>query len=332
MTTSPPQYLPSSRRQLLRWIALLLLLVVPFDQIAGRTLDRLRRRVYQGAMFGTINSALSARPAVLIVGSSAAAHHFDDKSLSEQIGRRVYNAGSDGRGIVFGRGLVALLCKEQRLDLVVVDVKRNADELARSQPSLAPYLDESPVIHDILMANWRNRILLLSRSFRYNGSALPMLSRLRAADPPMPWGFSALTGTYHEGGQEFAAADLKSHGEMKWYASQLDGLISEARACGATLLFVESPVFTQAAAQPDVVSLFRTAATRDRIEYLDLSSDRHPELVDPLLFYDSAHMNGDGARLATRYLADAVIPLLRKPLMDNQALTSNSVDNGSGPE
>jgi len=300
--------------QLWRRLATFIVAVMIAVEGTGHALDRIRHEIYGGTLT-TINVALRAEPAILIVGSSTAVHHFDDEALTAALGARVYNAGSDGRGVVFGRAVLALVCARERLQVVVVDVRRNKDELSRSQPNLAPFVDDSAVVREILDHDWANRVMLSSHGFRYNGAALPALAKLRARFVDRSWGFLPLDATYDP--TEVVRTPSPSPDsvpwyssvirEDHWYAAQLVALVQEARACGAEVMFVESPNAAETERQPNVLSLFHRVADEHSVPYLDFGATARPALRDPTLFADAGHLNVKGARLITAYLQDELL-------------------------
>jgi hypothetical protein len=96
-------------RSLAKRLLIFAAVVVGLDLTIGLGLAALLPRVHAGQQVGVINNAVEAEADVVILGSSHAMHGFNDAELTQLLGMRVHNAGLDGRGVVFARGLLALI-------------------------------------------------------------------------------------------------------------------------------------------------------------------------------------------------------------------------------
>ena len=173
-------------------LAIFAAVAVALDLAIGLGLAALLPRVYAGQQVGVINNAIDAQADVVILGSSHAMRGFDDAALSQILGVRVHNAGLDGRGILFARGMLALIMQQHAPKLVVLDMTY-ADQQRSNAYAFAPYYGRSPIVDALLVdGDWRERVKLASRSFRMNTVALAILGNL--SQPRPAWGFAPADG------------------------------------------------------------------------------------------------------------------------------------------
>jgi len=269
--------------------------VVSLDLAIGFGLAALLPRVHAGQQLGVINNAIDAEAELVILGSSHAIHSFDDAELTRLLGLRTHNAGLDGRGVLFARGLLALISQRHAPKYVVLDMTF-ADNDRTNAYAFAPYYGRSPIVDTLLIeGDWRERVKLVSRSFRMNSVVFAILGNLFV--DRRAWGFEPATGrldpsTRRDDHPERALAHPKPFVE-----ENLIALVEEARAHGARIVFTESP--TYGAARPaDARALYERVAKRLDVPILELS-DEQLASFGPELFKDRSHLNSDGAERYT---------------------------------
>ena len=284
------------------------LLLVLLDAGAGRVLDALHATVGEGQLVGQVNSAIRARADVLVLGASTALHHYDDRALTGRLGLRTFAAGVDGRGVVFSRGLLALAAAAHPPRLVVLDVSY-AERDRTSAQLLSPFYGRDPVVNGILGADWRNRVKLTSRAFRYNGLLLAILAN--RGTPPKPWGFEPLDGALPADAVPGGAVRT-DRGLGPWFDRELRQLVADARGHGARIVFVESPTWGGRVG-PLAMAEFERVARELDVPFHHLTPERCPELAHAALYRDRAHLNREGAGLFTRRVGDLLAQELAPP-------------------
>ena len=275
------------------------LLLVLLDAGAGRLLDALHATVGEGQLVGVVNSAIHARADVLVLGASTALHHYDDRALTERLGLRAFAAGVDGRGVVFSRGLLALATAAHPPRLVVLDVSYS-DRDRTSAQLLSPYYGRNAVVSGILGRDWRNRVKLTSRAYRYNGLVLAILAN--RATPPMTWGFEPLDGALPADAAPGGSA-RPDRGFGPWFGRELRQLVADARGHGARIVFVESPTWGGRVG-PQAMAEFERVARELDVPFHHLTPEHCPELARAALYRDRVHLNRQGAGIFTRRVAD----------------------------
>lgn len=280
-------------------------LMLCLDFAIGTGLAALLPHVRSGQQIGAVNNALAAAADVVILGSSHAQRGYDDEALSRMLGVRVHNAALDGRGVRFARALLALICARHPPKLVVLDVSFSYHERDRLY-GLAPFYGRSALVDRLLVdGDWRRRVKLASRSFRMNGVPLAIAANLFAET--RPWGFEPLAGRLADdlepdpNGRPPARLDAEVE-------RSLLALVGEARQCGATLVFAESP--TYGAYRPaDVREMYARVSEAEHVPRLELDAEALARL-GPAQFSDPGHLNGEGAAIVTAALAARLAPLL----------------------
>jgi len=288
-----------------RWLALFALALVAADQLGGFLLERAYPSVGRGQLAGMVNSAIQARADVLILGASTASHHYDDAALGESLGVRVFNTGLDGRGIVFSRGLLALAGAAHAPRLVVLDLSYS-DRDRTSARILAPLYGRNPVVDQVVAWSWRERLKLVSRSYRFNGLVLPILRNL--GTPPMTSGFEPVDGAIADS-VPWRGPERGAGGFGPWYGDELRQLVREARALGARVVFVESPTWGGRVARVARDEYTQVANEMDVPLHL-LDPEHVAALNQARLYFDRAHLNREGARV----FSSVVTPVLRAEL------------------
>lgn len=284
------------------------LLLVLLDAGTGRLMEALHATVGEGQLVGQVNSAIRARADVLVLGASTALHHYDDRALTARLGLRTFAAGVDGRGVVFSRGLLALATAVHPPRLVVLDVSYS-DRDRTSAQLLSPFYGRNAVVSGILGRDWRNRVKLASRAYRYNGLMLAILAN--RGTPPMAWGFEPLDGTLPAGAAPGGPVRL-DRGLGPWFDRELRQLVADARGHGARIVFVESPTWGGRVGPRAMAEFERVARDLD-VPFHHLTPERCPELAHAALYRDRTHLNRQGAASFTRRVADLLEPELARP-------------------
>lgn len=295
--------------------------LVAVDQLAGAVLRGLFERTEAGESGGVINHALAQTDAdVVVFGSSRAAHHVDPDVLEEVLGLDVYNAGVNGQGIVYASMLQALMLSDGASPSVFV-LQCEPQELFVPEPQrgliMTPFARRDPVVMDILerIDPWI-RVKLLSASYPFN-SKLPGILRNQGTDADED-GFVTLSGRLDS--SPVPASRIEAGLDP---TAPLDPLVSDLYAtfldaaddAGVEVLMFTGPRYRVGGDGPAyarATAFFAELADeRDHARFVALDETELPELLDGAWFSDVNHLNGDGAALFSRRLAERVDETLR---------------------
>jgi hypothetical protein len=284
------------------------------DQAVGRGFDRLLDRVKTGDKIGVTNSAIDHAGSDLIVfGSSRARHHIDPAVLEERLGCSAYNAGLDGQGIYYHRMVESMILgRGTSPKAFVLEIEPYGLHYTHADRAmqLTPYVDRDAnverLIDEITSYSW---LKFLSRSYRYNGLALPILSNLLVSAAPVDPSFDGYEPLQGSLGPEDAFAARRPANrpapEIRDDAVRLyEEFFRDARAHGIEMVLVLGPRMRRFANEGPLFDALVALAERESALLLHLDETRYPQFQDPALFRDYAHLNAEGARQFSELLAD----------------------------
>ncbi len=277
--------------RLAKRLAIFAVVAVSLDLAIGLGLAALLPHVYAGQQVGVINNAVDAEADVVILGSSHAMRGFDDEALTRLLGMRVHNAGLDGRGVLFARGMLALITQKHAPKFVVLDMTF-ADQQRSNAYAFAPFYGRSPTVDALLVeGDWRERVKLVSRSFRMNSVTLAILANLFVER--RPFGFEPATGSLAPTSRRDDQPERPPAHPDPFVEESLIALVEDARVHGARVVFTESPTFGDPR-PADVRALYARVAEKLGVPIVQLS-DEELASFGPDQFKDRGHLNREGA-------------------------------------
>jgi|GEM_PF-1098213 hypothetical protein len=291
------------RRSMWLMAAAFLAAVVLLDRGIFLLLDRAFREVEVGAFGGIINHARKARAEVVVLGSSRALRHYDTALLRDRLGKTVYNAGCDGQGFPYMRGVMDLLLRDYTPELFIIDVDPtfvvDPDPYLDRATLLASFLDESEVIREMIYSRGPlERLKYLSKSFRYNGRALPIL-RDWGVPNRSDAGYEPVDGRMNQALANMALPPMEGKRLDPRDLELLADMIRAARAAGSRVVLVNSPRygadFDSCSIRRACFESLQAVADREGVPYVRVCLDCVPELRDPAMFLNPAHLNREGA-------------------------------------
>jgi hypothetical protein len=308
---------PVSFRDLCLRVICILVIFTGFNAGAGLILDRARNRC-QERESGLINSGRKAGAEVLILGSSRAKHHFDERILADEWGVSVYNAGFSGQGVAFARIILEQIAKYSPPKTVLLDVMPFEDDLDRVH-ALDPWYFESDILQRMpsldsgsnaayVEPSAKTALLMSLPLLRYAGQFSRVISDKahfgeRAFFEPIPARKDAPAWP----------ALQKKLAKPKYigFEPQLEALIDEAAKVGSQVILTFSPCFP-GVDQTAILEPAARIAAQKGVPFLEFPAGGIPELNSQSYFEDYVHMNENGARLFSGYAAKTLAPLLTK--------------------
>ncbi len=305
---TPPLRTAATFRGAALRIAAVLLTAALADLALGFALDASRRRC-AGGESGVIGNARAAAPDILILGSSRAKHHYDDRLLSARWGLRVFNTGQGGQGLPFSRVVLEQVAASKKPRAVIVDVMRFGADLERVH-ALDPWYWESPVLQSLPPVGGsadgkptpprKYRLLMRSACYRYSGKTY---SHIRDAFKPRKSSgfapFETRAPMVRDGAGDGPPQDAG-------FIPQLDALVDECRSLGAEVVLCFSPIMWDGYDR-SVVGPVRDYASRKGVPFVNFNAPGFPGLNAESDFRDSQHLNAEGARRFSEAVA-ATLP------------------------
>jgi hypothetical protein len=295
-----------------------LVLLVGLDRLVYGGLRYAFLKTESGERGGIVNRLRRARADVVVLGSSRAWRHFDTPYMQKMLGVSVFNGGCDGQQLPYACGVADLLVHDGPPKLLVLSLDPSSlDGRAEANERvtvLAPFMDESPVISELICRQSRFQpIKYLSRSVRYNGKPLAIVRNLKWPDHDEN-GFRPLDKRFDP---QAASQDFNVVKRGRTEQSEVDpylvnllrSTIRSARAAGAEVVLTCGPYWRPDGHVPpqhkEGYAAVRSVAAGEKVECIMLTLDDCPDFADPALWADASHLNRAGARaFSERFLAE----------------------------
>ena len=273
--------------------------------------------------YGVWNRIVSGRinAEVLISGSSRALTGVDSRRLGQATGLTCFNIAIDGARLEAQAALLKTYLHHNRAPAVIIQTVDifSLEPLGKVyQPSLyAPYLDEATLYAYTRTAEpgfWMRRHFPLYNfavdKLMLFDSIWRLLGRETASWEYRFDGYRPHNGIWdgsfdrfkaeHPGGQTYRITQAG--------ISHLQHIADLANKCGAKLIVVYPPEFhgnmDLTLNRTEILQAYMTLATQNHVPFWDFSND--PICRDQSTFYNSQHLNRDGAERFTDALAQRV--------------------------
>jgi hypothetical protein len=275
--------------------ALLAAALVGLDLAWGRAATSLESRVIVGEAVGVFNLARISEPEITILGSSRAYLNFSPRHL----GDRVANLGVNGQGVAIARVLWSL--SPQKGGIVVIDPMFFDEEISRL--SGAQHLrGANPVVDEVLApSGWREHIKFASNFYSHAHAVLPAFANL---GKKQDW--RNRRGSLPSAARELVQAPGGPLLPGDWWWTQLDRLVAEVRARGATPVIVISPCANRR------YDLFFDEVVRRHSPTIKIIDDRNALPLASAHFADLMHLNASAAEAWSSGLRPR-LPLSQQP-------------------
>jgi hypothetical protein len=288
-------------------------------------------RTITTSKFGSMNRVMAGavNASIVINGSSRALVHYDPRVIERATARSTYNLGMNGvLTDVQLSVLKAYLRRNKGTRLVIQNLdafslKSTAAGEIYEPPTYVPYLDE-PELYTGLLAidpavrKWKHIPLygytVEDTRFTWMRGLLALVGVQPAEDYVR--GFNprrlAWTGDF-EAFRSSVGSGVRYPIDSRAVAA-LEAVVDAARGAGADVLFVYSPEFIEAQSlvvnRREVFAAFEALASRRGVQFWDYSGSAIGRQRS--MFYNSQHLNADGAaafssELARRLASSALI-------------------------
>ncbi|MFN8250501.1 MAG: hypothetical protein U0V75_01370 [Ferruginibacter sp.] len=290
-------------------IFLVLVTVFILDNAVGRLLRHFYFTETSGLNYRTTYSLDSAKPQVLIIGSSRANHHYIPAVFEAILNKTVYNSGRDGNGTFYQLSLMKTVLKRYTPEIIIIEYssvftkgKEEYDQLS----SLLPYYCSHPEIRPIVqLRSPYERVKMLSQVYPFNSQLFTIavgnleLNKQRYKDYQ---GYVPLHNTWKH--PLDSAADTKDIPLDSLKVNAFKECLELAKAKGVKVLVVFSPIF-QKYNYNQQVSVCSKICSDHQIPFWDYSKDTG-FIKQPPLFQDILHLNEKGAILFSNMVANRI--------------------------
>ncbi|MEM9023937.1 MAG: hypothetical protein AAGB22_09355 [Bacteroidota bacterium] len=291
-------------------LLLFAILLLALDRGLGWGLHKAFRAQTSGKFYRMTETIERSEDQLVVFGSSHATRHYDPLVFENLLGTSCYNAGVQGRGILFVRAVQQMRLARHRPERMILNIDpgmlyARTDNYERLS-DLLPFYQDHPEAHATLhLRHPMERYKLWSRLYAYN-STLVHIVKYRLVHQPDQKGYrphrKALDpDTYqrlHRNTTGVVGATLDSNN-----VQALADFLAEAQQAGTEVIAVVSPTYFGETDPTDssfqkIKALLQEAA----VELWDYRDD--PDYVGKAeWFFDEHHLNDSGAEAFSRAIA-----------------------------
>lgn len=244
---------------------------------------------------------------IIILGSSRASHHYIPDIFTDSLGLSCYNAGSEGMCIYYHYAMLAGMIERGHCPKMVIyeafdnDVKECKGALFTLEAAidrLAPHYGEFSCIDSVFCLNgWKELLKLHSLSYRYNSK---LVQSIKCNFFP----------EYENNGYEAVYEVMPDSTIMRPEVSgpllvdslkvnYLNKLISLTKKNDIMFVMVVSPEYVKG--ESEAYMFIEELANSNGIDFYYFRNE--PSLMQTKYFKDKAHMNDEGAKSWSKFIA-----------------------------
>ena len=245
----------------------------------------------------------TAKPDVLIFGSSRASYHYNTKVLQDSLKISVYNAGRDLSYIQYHYALLQGVLKRYSPKLIVLDTRPNEFQKFENGENydrlnvLLPYYDTHPEIREVVeLRSPYEKVKLLSKIYPYNSLILSELVELlpiaRYKKDDSENGYIVKNGNFNSPRGPYTVDDEVDPVAALYYKK----FVQVCKAKNIKLVIAYSPMYQNIDTLRNRNLLFaKQVCKENNLPLIDYLYD--PQFNTPQYFYDKLHLNGAGSTL-----------------------------------
>lgn len=284
-------------KKYLLYISLFFAVVVVIDFCFGKAMDYMSRHAKSGDTKARNALLFDNEYDILIMGSSRAHHHYDDKLLSDSLNLKVYNAGVDGNGVILADGLYSLLSQRYTPKLVIFDVEpafdinvyKEDDNNKRYLSKLKPYFYEVCINEIFASYGWQEEVKNYSGLYRYNTDCFNVVKSFVSSASIPEYGFSPSKGAMKE------EREIINEGNAVVDSLKINYIkkfIIDVKSSGAALIMVASPKYGEKTSE--CFDIVKEICKENNVPFWDYYTDERFQKLE--YFKEPMHLNEEGAK------------------------------------
>lgn len=304
-------------QKVLLGIIAVLVILLAVDRVIGG----INETIYYNSKYGIFRRQIyclnESRDDVLILGSSRASHQYVPSVFTDSLEMSCYNCGSEGMCIYYHYVILASYIERRvKPKMVIYDVMDlDAQEyfgptfgIDAALDRLAPHYEEYKCIDSLfLLKDWKEQVKLQSKCYRFN-SKLVQSIKCNFIPSLEDHGYEVVKGNLSNTAQ-FKICEYQNSPIDSTKLFYVKKLIWLAKNNDIPLLLVQSPKYSKN--ECSGIDIIKKIAKDNGIEFWDYMNEL--SLMKKENFRDESHLNDDGARLWSKFLAHKIkIKLLKK--------------------
>jgi hypothetical protein len=250
------------------------------------------------------NKVISGKPDVIFFGDSKTRYGIVSDIAAQKIGMRAYNVARYGSGIAYSKGVQNIILSHYRPKLFVMQYMSLSLEREAAY-SLAPYLGNNELKQ--MLSNYPSNVKVkfeLFKTFRFNSQVLTMLYRLFNDYDPYN-GYVPLYGVSGIDRTENFNERLAPNFKLEIGKSLLKEFIEEAKKNNIKVIMLAMPVLKRD--EFESYDIYKRIAKEYSVPFLDFTQTN---LLALDYFWDSNHLNDNGAKKFSSFLGEEIKRLL----------------------
>lgn len=248
--------------------------------------------------------AMNMQADILLFGSSRCNHHYVPKIITDSLGLSSYNCGLEGNGILYQYSRLQMILDRFTPKMIIYDVSNNfdlkTDDYSKYLGWQRRFYDISGVREVFSDINPMEQYKMYSQLYRYNSDFIQMLSdnvHPIQADPENGYEAVHRKMEYEPKGSNIVPDAIKWDATKKKYFIKF---YEQCKKNNIILIVAYSPLYH--AQSSKVFAEMTEFCTLHKITLLDHYTDS--DFVNNKdFFYDTSHMNADGATAYTKKVA-----------------------------
>lgn len=249
---------------------------------------------------------------ILIMGSSRGVHHYDPRIIQDSLRLSCYNCSYEGCGSITALGLLQVM-KERHLPKIIIydvyprfDYLDIGDDYSKYLGSLKYFYDRKGVDSLFQIACPSERWKMKSWIYRLNQTSLQIVADNITADRGGYFcGYAPKSGKMK---QDVNVNEYTTNDIDPIKAKCFNGIIQLCKENNVTLILCASPCYKRSS-DHEFEYVRKIAISNDIPFYSHFCDQDYSFNID--YFYDSVHMNEDGATLFTKRIIKEIRPQLQ---------------------
>ena len=292
------------KKKLFVRIALFIIMLFVLDNVVGMTSAYLIKNAKSGATEKIEHICNKSNEDVLIFGSSRGCHHYDPRILRDSLSMSVYNCAYDGCGSILLYGLLEILTDHYTPKCIIYDVQPSFDYLVDGQENsrflgnLKPYYESEGIDSIFWNIDPNERWKMLSHMYRMNGKTIQVVSEYFMKRNETIMGYDPRDRKMQVEPKVINSTDVAPFDETKKY--YFERIISLCQEKGIKLIFYASPYYKKTT--DNEFMFIKNLSDKYGIPFFNHSCDSN-FTNNRDWFYDSIHMNVDGATVYSQVVA-----------------------------
>lgn len=277
-------------------IAIFAVLMIALDIAVGYVATYLIDHAKSGATYKNKYICDRTTEDILIMGSSRGVHHYDPRIIKDSLGMTCYNCAYDGCGSITAYGLLKILTEHYTPKLLIYDVQPSFDYL-KTDSDNSQYLGALKYFYDrdgidslFIKVNADEQWKMKSWLYRLNSTSIQLLSEYMMNRNATIQGFMPmdLRMNYEPDIDENRKDIILDMLKVECF----NHIIEICKGKGIKLIFAVSPSYKKT--DDYEFDFVKRIAEDEDIPFINHYSDSSINCTRSY-FYDSVHMNADGA-------------------------------------